>query len=138
MTDQADLVAKVVTWATDPPFAESHVIRGGRIFALELRRDQVPTLAEGPRLLADRARSGPRRGPGCCGSSDAAGEPTGILLATPNALILYSIIAAAPALSLDDQRTSTIQFQTELNSLGITSAIDADRPTTQQSRAQRR
>jgi hypothetical protein len=56
---------------------------------------------------------------------DQAGEPTGILLATPNALILYSTIAAAPALFADDQRTSTIDFLAELNSLGVTSAIDA-------------
>jgi predicted amidohydrolase YtcJ len=163
-----------------------HVIRGGRMFALELRWDQVTTLAEGLRLLAERAARTPkgqwvrviggwsefqfgerrmptlaeinaatgdvpafvmhlyqggilnkaavrslgwtRSTPDPVGGQimrDEAGEPTGILLATPNALILYSTIAAAPALSPDDQRTSTIEFLAELNSLGITSAIDA-------------
>jgi predicted amidohydrolase YtcJ len=163
-----------------------HVIRGGRMFALELRWDQVPTLAEGLRLLAERATATPkgewvrviggwsefqfeegrmptlaeinaatgdvpafvmhlyqggilnqaairslgwtRSTPDPIGGQivrDAAGEPTGILLATPNALILYSTIAAAPALSSDDQRASTMQFLAELNGLGITSAIDA-------------
>jgi hypothetical protein len=163
-----------------------HVIRGGRMYALELRWDQVPTLTEGLRLLADRAATTPkgqwvrviggwsefqfeerrmptlaeinaatgdvpafvmhlyqggilnqaaiqslgwtRSTPDPVGGQivrDVAGEPTGILLAMPNALILYSTIAAAPALSSDDQRTSTIQFLAELNSLGITSAIDA-------------
>jgi predicted amidohydrolase YtcJ len=163
-----------------------HVIRGGRMFALELRWDQVPTLAEGLRLLAERAASTPkgqwvrviggwsefqfeerrmptlaeinaatgdvpafvmhlyqggvlnqaavialgwtRNTPDPVGGQivrDEAGEATGILLATPNALILYSTIAAAPALSSEEQRTSTIQFLAELNSLGITSAIDA-------------
>jgi predicted amidohydrolase YtcJ len=163
-----------------------HVIRGGRMFALELRWDQVPTLTEGLRLLAERAATTPkgqwvrviggwsefqfeerrmptlaeinvatgdvpafvmhlyqggilnqaavralgwtRTTPEPVGGQivrDEAGEPTGILLATPNALILYSTIAAAPALSSEDQRTSTIQFLGELNSLGVTSAIDA-------------
>ena len=36
-----------------------HVIRAGRMFALELRWDQVPTLAEGLRLLAERAATTP-------------------------------------------------------------------------------
>jgi predicted amidohydrolase YtcJ len=163
-----------------------HLIRGGRMFALELRWDQVPTLAEGLRLLAERAATTPkgqwvrviggwsefqfeerrmptlaeinaatgdvpafvmhlyqggilnqaairalgwtRRTPDPVGGQilrDEAGEPTGILLATPSSLILYSTIAAAPALSSEDQRTSTLQFLAELNSLGITSAIDA-------------
>jgi predicted amidohydrolase YtcJ len=163
-----------------------HVIRGGRMFALELRWDQVPTLAEGLRLLTERAATTPkgqwvrviggwsefqfeerrmptlaeinaatgevpafvmhlyqggilnqaavralgwtRSTPNPVGGQivrNEAGEPTGILLATPNALILYSTIAAAPALSSEEQRSSTIEFLAELNSLGITSAIDA-------------
>jgi len=177
------LVRRLVPGLND---SHLHVIRGGRMFALELRWDQVPTLAEGLRLLAERAATTPkgqwvrviggwsefqfeerrmptlaeinaatgdvpafvmhlyqggilnqaavralgwtRSIPDPVGGQivrDEAGEPTGILLATPNALILYSTIAAAPALSFEDQRSSTIQFLAELNSLGITSAIDA-------------
>lgn len=56
---------------------------------------------------------------------DAAGEPTGLLLARPNALILYSALARGPRLEPQDQVNSTRQFMRELNRLGITSVIDA-------------
>ncbi|WP_172899521.1 amidohydrolase [Micromonospora echinaurantiaca] len=53
------------------------------------------------------------------------GEPTGVLLAAPSALILYSTLAKAPVLGEDDRRTSTRHFLRELNRFGLTSAIDA-------------
>jgi predicted amidohydrolase YtcJ len=56
---------------------------------------------------------------------DKAGNPTGLLLAKPNALILYSALAAGPKLPPEYQVNSTRQFMRELNRLGITSVIDA-------------
>src|SRR5213595_2675840 len=56
---------------------------------------------------------------------DANGEPTGMLVARPNAMILYSTLAKGPKLPLEYQVNSTRQFMRELNRLGITSAIDA-------------
>ena len=56
---------------------------------------------------------------------DAKGEPTGLLLATPSAMILYSTLGMAPKLELEDQVNSTRHFMRELNRLGVTSAIDA-------------
>lgn len=56
---------------------------------------------------------------------DTNGNPTGLLLARPNALILYSALAKGPRLEPQDQINSTRQFMRELNRLGITSVIDA-------------
>ena len=56
---------------------------------------------------------------------DAAGNPTGMLIARPNAMILYATLAKGPKLPYDLQVNSTRQFMRELNRLGITSAIDA-------------
>ena len=56
---------------------------------------------------------------------DANGEPTGMLVARPNAMILYSTLAKGPKLPLEYQLNSTRQFMRELNRLGVTSAIDA-------------
>jgi hypothetical protein len=56
---------------------------------------------------------------------DEQGRPTGMLIATPSALILYSTLARAPRLSPEDQTNSTRHFMRELNRLGITSVIDA-------------
>jgi predicted amidohydrolase YtcJ len=53
------------------------------------------------------------------------GEPTGLILATPNALILYSTLAKGPKLSYEHQVNSTRHFMKELNRFGITSVIDA-------------
>ncbi|MGW2407936.1 amidohydrolase [Streptomyces sp. NPDC001739] len=53
------------------------------------------------------------------------GEPTGMLLAAPSALILYSTLAKAPVLQGEDKKTSTRHFLRELNRFGLTSAIDA-------------
>ena len=56
---------------------------------------------------------------------DTAGNPTGILIARPNANILYATLAKGPNLPQDYQVNSSRRFMRELNRLGITSAIDA-------------
>jgi hypothetical protein len=56
---------------------------------------------------------------------DAAGNPTGLLLAQPNATILYATLAKGPKLPPEYQLNSTKHFMRELNSLGVTSVIDA-------------
>jgi predicted amidohydrolase YtcJ len=56
---------------------------------------------------------------------DKAGNPTGLLIARPNASILYSTLARGPKLAREHQLLSTRYFMRELNRLGVTSAIDA-------------
>ncbi|GGP24405.1 amidohydrolase [Silvimonas amylolytica] len=56
---------------------------------------------------------------------DASGNPTGMLIARPNAMILYASLAKGPKLPLAYQINSTRHFMRELNRLGLTSAIDA-------------
>lgn len=56
---------------------------------------------------------------------DANGNPTGLLLARPNAGILYSTLAKGPKLPFDYQVNSTRHFMRELNRLGVTGVIDA-------------
>lgn len=56
---------------------------------------------------------------------DSKGSPTGLLIARPNATILYSTLAKAPKLNPDDASNSTRHFMREMNRFGLTSAIDA-------------
>ncbi len=56
---------------------------------------------------------------------DGAGQPTGMLIAKPSALILYSTLARGPVLPEEYQYNSTRHFMRELNRLGVTSVIDA-------------
>ncbi len=56
---------------------------------------------------------------------DKAGDPTGLLVAKPNAFILYSTLAKGPKLPFEQQLNSSRQFMRELNRLGVTSVIDA-------------
>ncbi|MGE4406288.1 amidohydrolase family protein, partial [Pseudomonas sp.] len=56
---------------------------------------------------------------------DANGNPTGLLLAKPNAMILYATLAKGPKLPFDYQVNSTRHFMRELNRLGVTGVIDA-------------
>jgi predicted amidohydrolase YtcJ len=56
---------------------------------------------------------------------DGNGNPTGLLLAKPNAGILYATLAKGPKLPFDYQVNSTRHFMRELNRLGVTGAIDA-------------
>jgi predicted amidohydrolase YtcJ len=56
---------------------------------------------------------------------DADGNPTGLLIAKPNAAILYATLAKGPKLPFEYQLNSTRHFMRELNRLGVTGAIDA-------------
>jgi predicted amidohydrolase YtcJ len=56
---------------------------------------------------------------------DHAGNPTGLLIARPNATILYATLAKGPKLPPEHQLNSTRHFMRELNRLGLTSIIDA-------------
>jgi predicted amidohydrolase YtcJ len=56
---------------------------------------------------------------------DTHGNPTGMLVAKPNATILYATLAKGPRLTPEDQINSTRLYMRELNRLGITSVIDA-------------
>ncbi|OON62999.1 amidohydrolase [Massilia sp. KIM] len=53
------------------------------------------------------------------------GKPTGLLVAKPNAMVLYTTLAKTNKLARADQVNSTLHYYRELNRLGITSAIDA-------------
>lgn len=63
--------------------------------------------------------------PGGVIERDASGNPTGLLVAKPSALILYSTLARGPKLPLEDQINSTRHYMREMNRLAITSVIDA-------------
>jgi predicted amidohydrolase YtcJ len=56
---------------------------------------------------------------------DRSGNPTGLLLAQPNASILYSTLAKGPKLPPEYQKNSTRHFMREVNRLGVTGVIDA-------------
>ncbi len=56
---------------------------------------------------------------------DRHGNPTGMLIAKPSAMILYATLAKGPKLSREDQLNSTRLFMRELNRFGITSVVDA-------------
>lgn len=56
---------------------------------------------------------------------DSEGNPTGLLVAEPNAFILYSTLAKLPELSTEEKVNSTLQYMTELNRLGVTAVMDA-------------
>ena len=63
--------------------------------------------------------------PGAEIQRDNDGNPTGLLIARPNAALLYASLARGPKLSRGYQYNSTRQFMLELNRLGLTSVIDA-------------
>lgn len=56
---------------------------------------------------------------------DDQGNPTGLLVAEPNAFILYSTLARLPELTAEEKTNSTLQYMTELNRLGVTAVMDA-------------
>jgi len=56
---------------------------------------------------------------------NAEGQPTGLLIAEPNAYILYSTLAKLPELTPAEKGNSTLGFMTEMNRLGVTSVMDA-------------
>jgi len=63
--------------------------------------------------------------PGGVIERDKSGNPTGLLIAKPNAMLLYASLAKGPKLDYEDQVNSTRHFLRELNRLGLTSSIDA-------------
>jgi predicted amidohydrolase YtcJ len=56
---------------------------------------------------------------------DRDGNPTGLLLAQPNASLLYSTLSKGPKLPPEYQKNSTRHFMREVNRLGVTGVIDA-------------
>jgi hypothetical protein len=56
---------------------------------------------------------------------DAAGNPTGLLIARPNATVLYATLAKGPKLPPEYQKNSTRHFMREMNRLGVTGVMDA-------------
>jgi predicted amidohydrolase YtcJ len=56
---------------------------------------------------------------------DRSGNPTGLLLAQPNAAILYATLAKGPKLPKECQKNSSRHFMREVNRLGVTGVIDA-------------
>ena len=54
-----------------------------------------------------------------------SGKPTGLLIAKPNATILYATLAKGPKLPPEYQKNSTRHFMREVNRLGVTGVIDA-------------
>ena len=166
--------------------SHSHVIRGGRLYNMELRWDGVPSLSIALRMLKEQVARTPapqwvrviggwtefqfaeRRmptldelneiggetpifilnlyrlamlnraalravgytkdtpaPPGSVMERDNLGNPTGLLLAKPNAALLYATLDKGPTLSAEDQVNSTRLYLRELNRLGITSISDA-------------
>jgi predicted amidohydrolase YtcJ len=63
--------------------------------------------------------------PGGLIEKDSDGNPTGLLVAEPNAFVLYSTLAKLPELNTEEKINSTLQFMTELNRLGVTAVMDA-------------
>src|ERR1700675_2742484 len=63
--------------------------------------------------------------PGGAIQRDKAGNPTGLIIAKPNATILYATLAKGPKLSPEEQMSSTRLLMRELNRFGLTSVIDA-------------
>lgn len=92
------------------------------VFVLHLYQSAVLNRAALRAAGIDRDTPDPRGGLIVRGRD---GEPTGMLLAAPSALILYSTLAKAPVLEGEDKKTSTRHFLRELNRFGLTSAIDA-------------
>ena len=63
--------------------------------------------------------------PGGLIERDEQGNPTGMILANPNAHILYSTLSKGPKLPFEYQLNSTRHYMKEMNRFGITSVIDA-------------
>jgi predicted amidohydrolase YtcJ len=56
---------------------------------------------------------------------DRSGNPSGLLLARPNAALLYATLAKGPKLPEEYQKNSSRHFMREVNRLGVTGVIDA-------------
>ncbi|MEM1045272.1 MAG: amidohydrolase [Pseudomonadota bacterium] len=166
--------------------SHTHIIRQGNNFAMELRWDHVPSLADGLAMLKAQAQRTPAGQwirvvggwsadqfaekrlptldeinavspdvpvyvlhlydrawlnkaalralgidshfyePFVSGrlERDDDGNPTGLVLARPNAQPLYALLDMAPKLDFEQQITSTKHYFRALNGLGLTSALD--------------
>jgi hypothetical protein len=69
------------------------------------------------RLLPSHTKDTPNP-PGGEIQRDSGGNPTGLLIARPNATILYATLAKGPKLPPEHQMNSTRHFVRELNRLG--------------------
>ncbi|HEY0799664.1 MAG TPA: amidohydrolase [Steroidobacteraceae bacterium] len=56
---------------------------------------------------------------------DKQGNPIGLIVAQPTAVILYATLGKAPRLPPEYQKNSTVHFMREVNRLGVTGIIDA-------------
>ncbi len=74
------------------------------VFLLHLYDSAMLNKAAIHALGMDKNTPNPLRWPDC---SRSRGNPTGLLVAEPNALILYSTIANAPKLAYEDQLNSS-------------------------------
>ncbi len=92
------------------------------VFVLHLYQSAILNRAALKAVGYDKDTPDPRGGQIVRGRD---GAPTGMLLAAPSALILYSTLARAPVLDEEHRKTSTRHFLRELNRFGLTSAIDA-------------
>ena len=122
-----------------------HIIRGGRFYNTELRWDGVRSLKRALTMLKEQAQRTPdghaylnKAGltalninaetpspKGGLVQKDEMGNPTGLLVAEPNAYLLYATLAKLPELT-DEQKTNSTQlFMSEMNRLGVTSIMDA-------------
>src|SRR5258708_23319988 len=63
--------------------------------------------------------------PGAEIQRDRNGNPTGVLIARPNAGLLYATLGKGPKLSHEDQVNSSRHFMREMNRFGLTSIVDA-------------
>lgn len=92
------------------------------VFILHLYDSAILNKAALRALGFDKSTPNPKGG---LVARDRTGLPTGMLVAEPNALVLYSAIANAPKLSFEDQLNSSRHFMRELNRFGVTSVSDA-------------
>lgn len=92
------------------------------VFLLHLYDSALLNRAALAALGFDKSTPNP---PGGLIARDSKGNPTGLLIAEPSALILYSTIANAPKLAFEDQLNSTRHYLRELNRFGVTSVSDA-------------
>ena len=123
---------RVVGGWTEFQFAERRMPTLDEINAARARHARVRPAPVRPGAAERAPRCGPsatprtrRTRPAARSSATTRGNPTGLLIARPNAMILYATLAKGPKLPPDDQENSTRQFMRELNRLGVTGAIDA-------------
>lgn len=76
-------------------------------------------------LAALNITGGTPNPPGGLIEKDEMGNPTGLLTAEPNALLLYSTLAKLPELTEVERLNSTKAYIRELNRFGITAVMDA-------------